>query len=170
MGYSQQAINLIADLCFKKYIRTFEDMDNIISKYYAKGIVSVDAINQYIGSTLSVDKKIKKILEKLQLLRQVTTWDRDYYNTWINVWQIPDDMLDYAITLSVGKTEPMAYLNKILSNWKGQGVDTLEKAKETKKDEKFEENADKKPEFITHSFSSSELNALFDNLDEVKVI
>ena len=169
MGYSADAIILIANLCFKKFIRNFDEMDNIISKYYAKGIVSVDALNEYIGATLSVDKKIKEILEKLQLSRQVTSWDRDYYHTWTNVWQITNELLDYAISLSIGKTEPMAYLNKILSNWKDIGVDTLEKAKSLKNETASFDNCVKKSEFITHSFSSSELDALFDNLDEVKV-
>ena len=169
MGYSADAIILIANLCFKKFIRNFDEMDNIISKYYAKGIVSVDALNEYIGATLSVDKKIKEILEKLQLSRQVTSWDRDYYHTWTNVWQITNELLDYAISLSIGKTEPMAYLNKILSNWKDTGVDTLEKAKASNINEREEVKAKKDVGFITHSFSSSELNALFDNLDEVKL-
>ena len=169
MGYSADAITAIANLCFKKYIRTFEAMDSIVAKYFAKGIVSVDALNEYINSTLSVDKKIKEILEKLQLSRQVTSWDRDYYHTWTEVWKIPDDLIDYAISLSVGKTEPMAYLNKILSNWKDTGVDTLEKAKQTDVDCRKDEKPVKKSKFITHSFSSSELNALFDNLDEVKL-
>ena len=170
MGYSADAINLIANLCFKKYIRTFEAMDSIVSKYYTKGIVSLDALNEYIGETLSTDKKIKEILEKLQLSRQVTSWDRDYYHTWTEVWKIPSELIEYAISLSVGKTEPMAYLNKILSNWKDSGVDTLEKAKSLNISKENNENNSKKPEFITHSFSSSELNALFDNLDEVKVV
>lgn len=170
MGYSSQAITMIANLCFKKYIRTFEAMDSIIAKYFAKGIVSVEALNQYIDETLSIDKKIKEILEKLQLSRQVTSWDRDYYHTWTAVWKISSDLIDYAISLSVGKTEPMAYLNKILSNWKDTGVDTLEKAKSTSIEKTKQEAVTKKPEFVTHSFSSSELNALFDNLDEVKVI
>lgn len=169
MGYSSQAILTIADLCFKKYIRTFEAMDEVIAKYYARGIVSIDALNEYISSTLSTDKLIKQILEKLNLSRQVTTWDRDYFHTWKTVWQMSDELINYATTLAVGKTEPMAYLNKILSNWKEQGISTIESAKQTKRDFPVQERQLDKPEFMTHSFSPAELNALFDNLDEVKL-
>jgi DnaD/phage-associated family protein len=168
MGYSADVILLIAKTCFKKFIRTFEGMDEVVGKYYAKGLVSVDAINEYITSTLSVDKKIKEMLEKLGLSRQVTSYDRDFYHTWTYSWNFADDMIDYALSLATGKSQPMQYVNKILSNWKEQGIVNLEMAKNAK--QPVAQPQAKKPEFITHSFSSEELNALFDNLDEVKLI
>lgn len=168
MGFSADAITLIANICFKKYIRTFEGMDSIINKYYSKGLVSIEAINEYINDTLSTDKKIKEILEKLQLSRQVTSWDRDFYHTWTYSWKFSDAMIDYALSIAIGKSQPMNYVNKILSNWKEQNINSVDMAKKSGMAE-TKQVAIKKPEFITHSFSSEELNALFDNLDEVKL-
>ena len=175
MGYSKEAIKLIANICFKKYIRNIEQMDEIVSKYYSKGLVSIDAINEYISGTLSVDKKIKSILEALSLSRQVTSWDRDFYHTWTYSWHFNKDIIDYAVYLANGKSQPMAYINKILANWKENDISNLEDAKKyvANTNSKFQKTADvseSKKEFITHSFSSEELNALFDNLDEVKLI
>ena len=174
MGYSKEAVKLIADICFKKYIRNIEQMDDIVSKYYAKGLVSIDSINEYISGTLLVDKKIKLILEELNLSRQVTSWDRDFYHTWTYSWHFNKDMIDYAVYLANGKSQPMAYINKILANWKENNIYSLEDAKSfAAKVDKSTQRADfdnKKKEFITHSFSSEELNALFDNLDEVKLV
>lgn len=172
MGYSQDAIKLVADICFKKYIRTIEQMDEIVSKYFAKGLVSIESINEYISSTLSVDKKIKSILEKLGVSRQVTSWDRDFYHTWTYSWNFTDELIDYAISLAENKTQPMSYVNKILSNWKEQNISNLEEAKKYSKTENYknQQKEEKSQEFMTHSFSSEELNALFDNLDEVKLI
>ena len=172
MGYTKETLKLIAEICFKKYIRTIDEMDSIVDKYFAKGLVSSSAINEYISGTLTVDKKIKSLLEKLGLSRQVTTLDRDFYHTWVYAWGFDDGMIDYAVTLSIGKNQPMMYLNKILSNWKENGIKTLENAKKSSKNANFEQNLNniKKPEFETHSFSSEELGALFDNLNEVKLI
>ena len=174
MGYSADAIKLVADICFKKYIRNFEQMDEVISKYYSNGLVSIQAINDYISGTLSVDKKIKMMLESLGLSRQVTSWDRNFYHTWTYSWGFADDVIDYALSLAVGKTQPITYVNKILSNWKEQNIKTLQQAKNLqnlqKNAQKTEKADQKQPEFLTHSFSSEELNALFDNLDEVKLI
>ena len=117
------------------------------------------------------DKQIKKLLEALNLNRQVTSWDRDFYNTWVNVWKFNAEIIDYAVSLAVGKTQPMQYINKILSNWKDQGITTLQKAQQNGQViAEVKPQLDKKPEFMTHSFSAEELNALFDNLDEVKLI
>lgn len=169
MGYQNQAILLIAKTCFKKFVRTLDEMEQIVNKYYAKGLVSIDAINDYISETLSLDKNIKKLLESLSISRQVTSWDRDFYHTWTDVWKFDNEMIDFAVSLACGKTQPMQYINKILSNWKEQNITTLEVAKQSKQ---VAGNAQETPkqEFITHSFSSEELNALFDNLDsEVKL-
>lgn len=169
MGYQDDSILMIAKMCFKKFVRNFEDMDQVVAKYFAKGIVSTEAINQYIAQSLNVDKSIKQILQKLDLSRQVTSWDRDFYNTWKNVWKFDDSVIEYAISLAAGKAQPMQYVNKILSNWKEQGIATLEQAQKTDIKPNCAK-AEPKPEFMTHSFSSEELSALFDNLDEVKLI
>ena len=174
MGYSAEAIKLIADICFKKFIRTFDGMSEIVSKYYSNGLISIDAINEYISGTLSIDKKIKNILNNLGLSRNVTSWDRDFYHTWTYSWGFGDDLIDYATSLSAGKSQPMTYINKILSNWKEQNISTLQEAKKVKQTDAVLSNDDtksqNKSEFMTHSFSQEELNALFDNLDEVKLI
>ena len=168
MGYQNNAIIMIANICFKKFVRTFEDMDIVVSKYYTKGLVSIDAINDYISETLIIDKNIKTLLASLGLNRQVTSWDRDFYHTWINVWKFSSELIDYAVSLAVGKTQPMQYINKILSNWKEQNITDLSQAQQTKQVAVIN-TPEQKQEFITHSFSSEELNALFDNLDEVKL-
>ena len=171
MGYEDEVIKFVANICFKKFIRTFDKMDEIICKYFANGLVSYQAIQDYISTSLELDKKIKSILENLQINRQVTSWDRDFYNTWKNVWLFDDEIIDYAVTLGAGKSQPMIYINKILSNWKENNIKTLEQAKQTNLDIVPAKKAEiKKEEFVTHSFSSEELNALFDNLDEVKLL
>lgn len=169
MGYQNQAILLIAKICFKKFIRTLDEMEAVVNKYFAKGLVSIQSINDYIAETLVIDKDIKKLLESLNLNRQVTSWDRDFYHVWKNIWQFGDDIINYAVSLAVGKSQPMQYINKILSNWKEQNISTLNEAKQTAQTVAPKQVEPQKPQFMTHSFSSEELNALFDNLDEVKI-
>lgn len=171
MGYDAEAIKFVAGLCFKRYIRTFDGMDEIISKFYSNGIVSLSAIEEYVSQALLTDKKIKEILEKLGLSRQVTSWDRDFYRTWKDVWNFDDEIIDFVLSMAVGKSQPMTYVNKVLSNFKEKNIDTLEKAKKeggmpTKSEVKVVNHSS----FATHSFSAEELNALFDNLDEVKLV
>jgi len=58
------------------------------------------------------------------------SWDRENLNMWKS-WNFSEDMILEAAKLSSGKSSPTAYMNGILSNWKNNGVFTLENATET---------------------------------------
>ena len=65
LGHTQDSLITLANYCFKNSIRTLEGLDKIILKLYKLGIVSTDAINEYVSELLKEDKQIKEILEKL---------------------------------------------------------------------------------------------------------
>ena len=124
---------------------------------------SLEALNDYLKDLMITDKKIAEILEKLGIKRNVNPYDRSFYKTWTETWNFDDSMLDYATTLSVGKSSAMQYMNKILSNWKSQNITTLDKAKATNleiKEETKSQNA---------TISKEDINALFSNLEYVEV-
>ena len=166
MGYNYDSLKLIANFCFKNNIKTLEGMDDSISKFYSLGLVDNEGINQYFGEILEDDKKIKALLELVGLKRNVTSWDRDYYRTWTFSWNFDDEIIKYACTLAVNKGHPLSYVNKILSSWLNAGIKTLEKAKE--QNVVLYDDIKKKPNFEQRSYSDQEINALFDNLSEVK--
>lgn len=163
MNYSKEILTVMADYCFKNSIRTLEGFDSVVQKLYKLGITTLDALNEYLNDLMSTDKKISEILEKLSIKRNVNSIDRNFYKTWIDVWNFSDELLDYACSLSAGKSSAMQYMNKILSNWKSQNINSLEKAKEISlniKEEKKQENT---------AISKEEINALFSNLEYVEV-
>lgn len=168
MGYDQQVLCDIANFCFKQNIRTLDGMDNIINRFYKLGITTKSGLDQYILQLSEIDSKIKELLSKLNLKRKVNSYDRNYYNTWTNTWNMPQDVIDYATSLAQNKTNPMQYINQILSNWNQQGIKTLEKAKQQKIN--IEKNTNQTINIVkTHSYSSDEINALFDNLDNIEL-
>lgn len=166
MGYNFESLKLVGDFCFKNNIKTLDGMNSTIEKFYSLGLINVESINEYFGEILETDKQIKEILTLVGLNRAVTTWDRDFYRTWTFTWNFDEDVIKYACSLAVGKIHPMSYLNKILSEWFNSHIDTLEKAKQQKVSEKMQINT---PKMATQrSYSNEEINALFDNLKEVK--
>ena len=118
---------------------------------------------QYINDNLAVDEKIKKVLNELNLTRNVNNIDRNFYSTWTSSWGFEDDVVLYAATLSKNKSNAMQYLNKILSNWNAQGIKTLDKAKVSNV-ETVEEAS-----FIHNKYSKEQISSLITNLDEVEV-
>lgn len=128
-GYDKDALIAVANYCFKNSIRTLEGMNAVIDKFFNQGLVSVEAIDQHLGTIVEVDKKISAILETCGILRSVNSWDRDFYRTWTFSWGISDAIIIYVASESKGKMQPMTYMNKLLSSIYGQNLKTLEEAK-----------------------------------------
>ena len=126
MGYDAETLKTIANNCFLSSIKTLEGLNNIINKLYKLGIVNLKAYQQYLNDNLAVDKKIKEVLENMNLTRNVNNMDRNFYRTWTVDWGFSHEVILYGASLSSGKNNAIQYLNKILSNWNANGAKTLE--------------------------------------------
>lgn len=168
MGFSDEVLYSIANYCFKSSIRSLDGMDGVINKFFKLGIITGEALKEYFDDVLKTDSKIKYILEALGIIRYVNKFDRDFYKTWTREWHISDELIDHATELSKDKYAPMQYLNKLLSFWHANNVKNKEEA------DKFVlvgENAPKSKapvqNFKGRDYSKTDLNALFDNLEEI---
>ncbi len=168
MGFSDEVLFKIANYCFKTSIRSLDGMDNVINKFFKLGIITNDALEQYFEEILKIDNNIKSILDSLGLLRNVNKFDRDFYKTWTTEWQMPTEIINYAIELSKDKYSPMQYLNKLLSLWHTNNVENVEQAKKYTLDNPIVKPSEKpKRNYSDRDYSKTDLNALFDNLEEI---
>lgn len=172
LGFDAVTLKQIAVYCFKTSIRTLEGMHERVNSLFKAGLVTEQSIKNHISQTNKTDASIKAILSKLGIERMVVSSDRMLYQTWTNTWQHSAQLIDYAITLSVGKEMPLAYLNKILSTYFFEKITTVDAAKKLTssfggKKSKTVTSA-KKPE--QRSYSASQLNSLFDDITEVEVL
>ncbi len=163
MGYDVDTLKTIANNCFLSSIKTLEGLNNIINKLYKLGIVNLSAYQQYLNDNLAIDKKIKEILEMMNLTRNVNNMDRNFYRTWTIDWGFPHEVILYGASLSNGKNNAIQYLNKILSNWNTSGAKTLEQAKNSKLEPETQN------EFIHNNYTKEQIASLITNLDEVEV-
>jgi len=163
MGYDVETLKLVADNCFKSSIRTLDGFNNIIAKLFKLGIVNINSYLQYVNDSLAVDEKIKKILIELNLSRNVNNIDRNFYSVWTNDWKFSDDLIFYGASLSKDKSNAMQYLNKILSNWNSQGVNTIDKAKAQNLE------TQNTTTFIHNNYTKEQISSLITNLDEWEV-
>lgn len=166
MGFEEDGLKALAEFCFKKSIRTLEGMNAIVNKFFKLGTVSLQSINQYFEDMIAYDEKIKTILIKLNLNRNVNNWDRSFYKTWTEDWKINDQLFAYAIELSKDKIQPMNYLNKTLSSFYEMKIQTVEDAKKLGL---YIGGCEQKSTLKGRSYTASELNSLFDSLDELEV-
>ena len=166
LGFDGETLEQIAKCCFKTSVRTLEGMNNFVQKLFKLGIITSESLQKYIDSVVESDREIKNILEKLGVNRNVNYLDRENYKTWKQNWKISDELLLYGCTLSSDKSQPMGYLNRVLSSWHDNGINSIEKA------QKFSlpsQSAAKVEPLKGRSYSRDELNALIQSVDEVEI-
>ena len=161
-GFDKDTLVTIADNCFKSSIRTLEGFNNIIIKLYKLGIVTLESYREYLNDNLSVDNEIKQVLDALKVNRFVNNNDRAFYRTWTTDWGFSLDIVLYACTLAVGKSNAMSYLNKILANWTGK-VKSLDDAK------KMQVSTAPSTNFIHNNYTKEQISSFITNLNEVEV-
>jgi len=171
-GFSRETLNLIATYCLSNNLRTLDTVNETINRFFKLGLISTEAINQYIDDILNENNKIKSVLELAGLLRNVNSSDRELYKVWHNDWQLPDDVIRFVAQNSKSREYPISYINKILSEFHAKNIVTLDAAKAnlsqsaaTSAKAKTENNK----EFSQRSYSKGELSALFDSLDDVEI-
>ena len=167
-GFENSTLEFISNYCFKQSIRTLDGMNTIVQKFYKLGLISTKSIEQYIGSILQADESIKQILDKVGLFRSVSSYDRDFYKTWTENWGFSHEQIMMVAESSIGKTNPITYLNKLLADFHEQGVSVTEELAKALKNKPVAAKPEKE-QYATHSYTKEELSAVFDSLDDVEI-
>lgn len=168
LGFEKELLLEIANYCFKNSIRTLEGMDRTVTKFYKLGVLSLDAFNEYMGHVLADDNKIKELLSKMGLSRNVSSYDRNNYKVWTQDWALSDDVIDYAASLANGKDNPIKYISRVLADYHEKGIKNIEEAKNnTPITEKASQT--EKTNFDGRSYTKNEINALFQAIEEIDV-
>lgn len=168
LGYDSELLIELAKLCFTSSIRTLQGLDDKINKFHKLGIISKTAIDEYVSEVVAVDNEIKEILTNLGLSRNVNSYDRDMYRVWTTTYNQSKDLIDYALSKSIGKTQPVIYLNKLLVYYHDNNITTVEQAENANFEPSGASNASKH-KVITHSYTKQEFNSVFANLDEIDI-
>ena len=154
-GFDDNTLTLIATYCFKRGVRTLEGMNDVVEKFYKQGLISAESIDQFIGKSVENDNFIKAFFDEAGITRNVTSRDRDSYKVWTSSWGMTNDLIMLAAQKAKGNVSPVSYMNTLLSAWF--------KAEEAKA-YKFEKSTATETK-VTKTYTSDQLNAMFDNLD-----
>ena len=171
-GYDEDTLRTIAKYCLKSSTKTVEGMHKTILRFYKLGLTSLQSINQYMQEIVSVDEQIQEILDKLNIVRNVNSWDRDTYRTWTHTWKISSEIIEYVVDFSKDKSQPIQYINKILSNLYETKITTLIDAKaflETNTATKTTSTTKRTKLANERDFSQKDFDAMFDSLDNIDI-
>ncbi|MCR4662150.1 MAG: hypothetical protein K5765_09175 [Clostridia bacterium] len=168
LGYSFDSIKGYSDMCFKRGIKGYQTMNNMIDSLFEAGIFSDENVNEHIKKNLLVDKNIAKIKTILDLVPNVTDRDRTMYQNWCN-WNIPFELVIKVADEFKGYPYPLNKMNIALAEIKNLGYQNdsdmalkeIEKIKNT--NQKFSKNGD----FDKHEYNEDDYNSMLADLDAI---
>ncbi len=167
-GYNEETLIFISNYCFRKNKRSLEQMNDTISTLYKMGLVTLSSITSYITERSANDKFITKILENTGVNRKPNNWDRENLSTWRS-WNFTDEMIIEASKRSTNSTNPMAYINGILSDWKSKDIFTIDKIPVIVKQTNTTKNSKRVSFANERNYTEDELNSIIDSIDDIKV-
>ena len=170
-GYDDETLLAIAKYCFTSGTRTLNGLDAVVDKLYKKGVTNLTSLDAYLVTLSNTDKTIQQILHKCGLVRRTISGDRVLFRTWTEDWNLSLDVICYAAELSVGATNPLTYLNRILSDYKQNSITTVEQARAHKQPSTTRATTTTTAfiggrDMERRQYTDDEINALFTELTE----
>lgn len=167
MGFEEDALLILASYAFKSSIRSLEGLNGLVQKLFKLGILTVAALNEYLAAVSSEDKKVKKLLEMLNVSRKVNSFDRESYKTWTNNWKMSEQLIEYAASLSADKLAPFPYMARLLASWHESGIKSVDEAKKVAP--AAQTKALPKSEVKGRSYSKEDFQAMIQSIDEIEL-
>lgn len=169
LGFDQSALAKLSMYCFTSGIKTLQGLNTTVNKMFKLGIVTSEAIDIYINELNCFDDKIEEIIAEFGLGRNVNKFDRALYTTWVNDWNMPGELIDYAVKQSKDKIQPMQFLNRVLSIYHNKNITTVEDAKKEKIEFESSYKQTKTPKVEKREYTKDQLSSLFDVINEVEL-
>ena len=168
-GYDAQTLTVISMYCFKQSIRSLDAMNTVVQKFFKLGLVSLESLEQYISGIIKSDEEIKVVLDSVGLVRSVSSFDRDFFKTWTNNWGFSHEQVIQVSESAKGKSNPMTYLNKVLLSLNERNIKTEKEIEKYLKSVSSDTQKTDKADFSQREYSSEEMNALFDSLEDIEI-
>ena len=119
-GFEESSLLDIALLCLKTDRNDFDGMNGIVKNLFTNGIVSTDGVKAYLktkNDELKLFAKIQAVCGGIRKsennLSLIATWQ---------AWNFNEEMILEAAKRSCSSSNPIPYMNKILSDWKQGNV------------------------------------------------
>ena len=122
-GYDAESLSLLASLAMKLGYG-FAEFDGMLEDLYSEGIVDEQSVHDYCSARDRQLRLLQKIQTSCGVIRK-TQSALDMLGTWRS-WNFSEPMILEAAKRASGATAPLPYMNKLLSEWKREGITSPE--------------------------------------------
>ncbi len=165
LGFSEDALIFIAENSFRSGVRTLEGLSDKIERFSKLGIITKEALHEYMADFSQKEEKIKRVLAILGIERRPNGYDRNSYTGFENLG-FDTDMIEFASTKAVGTYRPLPYIHSILKNWKKQGITTVEEARTAQVVGNYSGKTSKQPEIMSRNYTDEEIANAFAAIED----
>ena len=102
----------------------FAEFDGMLEDLYSEGIVDEQSVRDYCSARDRQLRLLQKIQTSCGVIRK-TQSALDMLGTWRS-WNFSEPMILEAAKRASGATAPLPYMNKLLSEWKREGITSPE--------------------------------------------
>ncbi len=119
-GFEESSLLDLALFCLKTERASFDELGVVIGELFQNGVVSADAVKEFLKEKNDELRLFSKIQAQCGTIRK-TPANLSLIRTW-RAWEFSDEMILEAAKRSASSTNPVPYMNKILSAWKHENV------------------------------------------------
>lgn len=126
-GFEAETVRLAAVQCHRKKKTRFEDVEWMLNEWGTRGLYTAAAAQAYIDDMRQKAARMRRLLELCGLERRPNMHDLSLYEG----WQTSHDeaVIEYAAACARGMQVPVKYMDKLLHEWRDEGVRTVDEAK-----------------------------------------
>ena len=114
----------------KKKTQSLDKLAELAQAWSARGLTDAREVQRYLTQVKEQNIRLKELFARIGRDTAPTPSDRALLAKWQNEWKFSDALLDAVADFSVGKTAPMAFMDKILADYHDTGVASVEAARE----------------------------------------
>ena len=112
----------------KKKTQSLDRLMELAQAWSARGLTTAAAADEYLSRIGEQNDRLRALFTRLGRESAPTPKDRELLLKWRNDWGFRDEVLDQAADYAAGKASPMAFMDKVLENYRAAGVTTVEAA------------------------------------------
>ncbi len=123
-GFEESSLLDLALFCLKTERSDFESMHALVKSLFKQGIISPDGVKAFLKERNAELKLFAKIQAACGARKNEN--NLSFIGVW-KEWRFSDEMIIEAAKRSAASASPIAYMNKILSDWKQSEIFETEK-------------------------------------------
>ncbi|MDD6996121.1 MAG: DnaD domain protein [Candidatus Borkfalkiaceae bacterium] len=125
-GFDEDSLSSLASYCFKCGLTDFAALNSLVEDLFEKGIVSPESVREFLqakNDDLKLFERLRSVCANLKKspanLAMISTWKS---------WNFNAELIEEAAKRASSSAAPVAYMNKILSEWKRENIFSLDEA------------------------------------------